>query len=166
MSVELRMQYYEEDSDSDGVYNSSSHQIARVLAQGDATGANSGQVKVEYVYEENEMSTKSGIKDGGYVLPPQERNNVLDVQQPTTRPQNKKKPTPRDIYDEDHYTLARNSGFDADFTDEGKHGKTKRKKKKGMITSETIIAISVILGIFAIGGVCAYIVTQRLGTVI
>ena len=160
------MQYYEEDSESDGFYNSSSHEIAMVLAQGDARGANSGQVEAEYVYEENEMSTKSGIKDGGYVLPAQERNNALDVQQPTARPQNKKKPTPRDIYDEDHYTLARNSGFDADFTDGRKHGKTKRKKKKRMLTSETIIAISVILGIFAIGGVCAYIVTQRLGIVI
>ena len=152
--------------DSDGFYNSSSHEIARVLAQGDARGANSGQVEAEYVYEENEMSTKSGIKDGGYVLPQQERNNALDVQQPAARPQNKKKPTPRDIYDEDHYTLARNSGFDADFTDGSKRGKTKRKNKKRMPTSETIIAISVILGIFAIGGICAYIVTQRLGIVI
>ena len=165
MSGELKMQYYEEDSDSDGFYNSSSHEIARVFAQGDARGTNSGQVEVEYVYEENEMSTKSGIKDGGYLLPSQNRNNSRDVQTPTTRPHNKGKPAVSDVYDEDHYTLARNSGFDADFTDGRKHGKTKRKKKKGMITSETIIAISVILGIFAIGGVCAYIVTQRLGTV-
>ena len=160
------MQYYEEDSDSDGVYNSSSHQIARVLAQGDATGANSGQVKVEYVYEENEMSTKSGVKDGGYLLPAQNRNNSRDVQPPTTQPHNKRNPTVRDVYDEDHYTLARNSGFDADFTDGSKRGKRKRKKKNRMPKSETIIVISVILGIFAIGGVCAYIVTQSLGVVI
>ena len=160
------MQYYEEDSESDGIYNSSSHEIARALAQGDANCANSGQVEVEYVYEENEMSTKSGVKDGGYLLPPQNRNDSLDVQTPTTRPHNKKKPTVSDVYDEDHYTLARNSGFDADFTDGSKRGKTKRKNKKRMPTSETIIAISVILGIFAIGGICAYIVTQRLGIVI
>ena len=118
------MQYYEEDSDSGGIYNSSSHEIARVLAQGGARSTDSGQVEVEYVYEENEMSTKSGVKDGGYLLPPQNRNDSLDVQTPTTRPHNKKKPTVSDVYDEDHYTLARNSGFDADFTDGSKNGKT------------------------------------------
>ena len=161
MSDELKMQYYEEDEDSDGVYNSSTHDIARVLNQGDARGSSSGQVEAEYVYDDNEMSSQPGVIDGGYLLPSQDRNNACDVEQPTTRPHNKKKPTVSDVYDEDHYALARNSGFDSNFTNGSKQGNKKQKKKKIFI-----ITISVILGMFAIGGAGAYIVTLTLGIVI
>ena len=166
MSDELKMQYYEEDEDPDGFYNSSAYDIARVLNQGDARGSSSGQVEAEYVYDDNEMSSQPGVIDGGYVLPPQDRNNACDVEQPTTRSHNKKKPTARDIYDEDHYTLARNSGFDLNFANGSKHGKTKREKKNRLLTSQNIIAISIICGVFTIGGVCTYILTLRLGIVI
>ena len=155
------MQYYEEDEDPDGFYNSSVHDIARVLNQGGARGSSSGQVEAEYVYDDNEMSSQPGVIDGGYVLPPPDRSNARDVEQPTTRPHNKKKPTVSDVYDEDHYALARNSGFDSNFTNESKHGSKKQKQKKRII-----IAISVILGMFVIGGVGAYIVTLYLGIVI
>ena len=159
------MYYYQNNEDQDGFYNSTAHEITRAINQGGVKGSDGGQVECEYVYEENKKDhsppSKPYTTDGEYVLSPQDR----DTEQ-IRRPRNERKPTVSDIYDEDHYTLARNSGFDADFTDGGKHGKRKRKKKKGMITSETIIAISVILGIFAIGGVCAYIVTQGLGIVI
>ena len=155
------MQYYEEDEDPDGFYNSSVHDIARVLNQGDARGSSSGQVQAEYLYDDNEMSSQPAVIDGGYVLPPQDRNNACDVEQPATRPHNEKKPTVSDVYDEDHYALARNSGFDSNFTNGTKHGNKKPKKKKRIF-----IAISVILGMFAIGGVGAYIVTLTLGIVI
>ena len=158
MSDELKMQYYEEDEDPDGVYNSSTHDIARVLNQGGARGSSSGQVEAEYVYDDNEMSSQPGVIDGGYVLPPQDRNNARDVEQPTIRPN---RPTVSDVYDEDHYALARNSGFDSNFKNGGKHGNKKQKKKKRII-----IAVSVILGMFAIGGGGAYIVTLTLGIVI
>ena len=155
------MQYYEKDKDPDGFYNSSAHDIAKVLNQGDARGSSSGQVEAEYVYDDNEKPSQPGAIDGGYVLPRQDRSNACDVEQPTTRPHNKKKPTVSDVYDEGHYALARNSGFDSNFTNGSKHGNKKQKKKKRII-----IAISVILGMFAIGGVCAYIVTLTLGIVI
>ena len=156
------MQYYKEDNDADGFYNSSSYEISRVLNQGSAKGSSRGQVDAEYVYEQNGNSSKSVIKDGGYLLPPHDANNSISIQQNILQPHNKRKPTASDVYDEDHYTLARNSGFGSDFTDGSKHGKTKREKKKKLLTSKTIITISVIIGIFAIGGVCAYIVTRRL----
>ena len=155
------MQYYEKDKDPDGFYNSSAHDIAKVLNQGDARGSSSGQVEAEYLYDDNEMSSQPAVIDGGYVLPPQDRNNAGDVEQPATRPHNKKKPAVSGVYDEDHYALARNSGFDSNFTNGSKHGNKKQKNKKRII-----IAISVILGMFAIGGVCAYIVTLTLGIVI
>ena len=160
MSDELKV-YYEKDEDPDGFYNSSVHDIARVLNQGEATGSSRGQVEAEYVYDDNEMSSQPGAIDGGYVLPPQDRKNARDVEQPTTRPQNKKKPNVSDVYDEGNYTLARNSGFDYNFTNGGKHGSKKQKKKKRII-----IAISAILVMFAIGGAGAYIVTLTLSIVI
>ena len=147
-------------------YHSSFHDIARVLNQGDARGSSSGQVQAEYVYDDNEMSSQPGVIDGGYVLPPQDRNNACDVEQPTTRPHNKKKPNVSDIYVEDHYTLARNSGFDLNFANGSKHRKTKSGKKNRLLTSQNIIAISIICGVFAIGGVCTYILTLRLGIII
>ena len=161
MSDELKMKYSEEDEEPDGFYNSSVHDIARVLNQGDAKGSRSGQVEAEYVYDDNEMSSQPVVIDGDYVLPPQDRNNACDVEQPATRPHNKKKTTVSDVYDEDHYALARNSGFDSNFTNGSKHGNKKQKKRKRII-----IAISVILGMFAIGGAGAYIVTVTLGIVI
>ena len=166
MSDALKMQCYEEDEDPDGFYNSSVHDIARVLTQGDARGSSPGQLESEYVNDDNEMSSQPGAIDGGYVLPPQDRNNAFDVEQPTTRPHNKKKPSVSDIYDEDHYTLARNSGFGLNFANGSKHGKTKSGKKNRLLTSQNIIAISIICCVFAIGGVCAYILTIRLGIVI
>ena len=50
MSDELKMQYYEEDEDSDGLDNPSFHDIAGVLNQGDARGSSSGQVEAETVH--------------------------------------------------------------------------------------------------------------------
>ena len=161
MSDELKMQYYEEDEDPDGFWHSSIHNIARVLNQGDAIGPSSGQVETPNVYEESEMSSQSGITDGGYVLPPPDRNNSRDVEQPTIRLHNKRKPVVGDVYDEDYYTLARNFGFDFDFTNGSKHG-----NKQQITKNRTIISISVILGMFATGGVCTYVVTLTLGIVI
>ena len=131
----------------------------------------SGHVQAEYMYEEgkkgNIPSSKPGVNDGGYVLPQVHGNGAPEwfqqwFQQPTIRGHNKINRASSDNYDEDHYTLARNSGFNFDSTDESKHGNTKAEKKKGGLSSKTLIAIFFIFVMFVIGGVCAYIVMQRL----
>ena len=116
------MYYYQNDHILDDSYNSAGHD-------------HHGQVQAEYVYEEiktgNLPPSKPGVRDGGYMLPTHGGNGAPEIQQPTIRPHNKRKPAVSDIYDENHYSLARNSGFDFDSTDGKKHGKTNDKMKKG-----------------------------------
>ena len=50
-------------------------------------------------------------KDDEYVLSPQDRDDS-----PEYRPSKENEGHEQDIYDEDHYTLARNSGFGKDFS--------------------------------------------------
>ena len=52
-----------------------------------------------------------------YVLPPQDRGDA-----PEMRPSKTEIRNAEDIYDEDHYTLARNSGFGKDFSPKAEKG--------------------------------------------
>ena len=52
-----------------------------------------------------------------YVLPPQDRDDTPEI-----RPSKIENRNVEDIYDEDHYTLARNSGFGKDFSPKAKKG--------------------------------------------
>lgn len=52
-----------------------------------------------------------------YVLPPQDRGDA-----PEMRPSKTEKRNVEDKYDEDHYTLARNSGFGKDFSSKAEKG--------------------------------------------
>lgn len=159
------MYYYQNNEDQDGYYNSTAHEITRAINQGGVKGSDGGQVECEYVYEENKKNhspqSKPYTTDGEYVLSPQDR----DTEQ-IRRPRNERKPTVSDIYDEDHYTLARNSGFDFRSKETSKDVRENTQKKKGFFTSKNLMIISLIFGILGIGGICAVIVIRRQGTVI
>ena len=163
------MYYYQKSGDEDGFYNTPDHQIRGAINHGGVNGVGGGQVASEYVYEENGMSqlfsTKPHIKDGGYLLPKQDANNAPDILQSTISPQNKKKSTVSDIYDEDHYTLARNSGFDFDANDDMNHAETNGSTKNGLLFSKNLVIIGIVCGIFAMGGVCIYLDIQSKGTI-
>ena len=62
------------------------------------------------------MNDPQAIPDE-YVLPPQDRCDA-----PEMRPSKTEKRNVEDIYDEDHYTLARNSGFGKDFSPKAEKG--------------------------------------------
>ena len=107
-----------------------------------------------------------------YVLSPQDRKNVPTIQEPTIRTHTKKTATISDIYDEDHYTLARNSGiltdhpsvFQGDANQKSADATNNEKNKKGIFSSKNLMIVALIFGSFAIGGVCAYIVMSRQGS--
>ena len=166
----LGMYYYQNNEDQDGFYNSTAHEITRVINQGGVKGSDGRQVECEYVYEENKKNhsppSKTYTTDGEYVLSPQDRDNTNDITEQVRRPRNERKPTASDIYDEDHYTLARNSGFDFGSKDTSKGARTNDQKKKGLFTSKNLMIFSLILGILGIGGICAFIVIRRQGTII
>ena len=74
------------------------------------------QASSEYVYEDDKISNliPSGnylTHDDEYVLSPQDRDDT-----PEYRPRKENEGHEQDIYDEDHYALARNSGFGKDFS--------------------------------------------------
>ena len=62
------------------------------------------------------MNDPKAIPDE-YVLPPQDRGDA-----PEMRPSKTEKRNVEDKYDEDHYTLARNSGFGKDFSSKAEKG--------------------------------------------
>ena len=144
----LEMYYYQDNGDPDRFYNSPGH----------------------------EPSTQPYIRDGGYVLPKPDRNVAFGNQQPPMRPKDTKKATAGDTDDEtyDGYTLARNSGILTDFpttdqndtNDQNRNGKTNEKTKKGLSTLEKLMICFLIFLILAMGGVCAYVVMRRQGTII
>ena len=63
------------------------------------------------------MNGPKGIEKDEYVLPPQDRGDA-----PEMRPSKTENRKVEDIYDEDHYTLARNSGFGKDFSSKAEKG--------------------------------------------
>ena len=142
------MYYYQDNGDPDRFYNSPGH----------------------------EPSTQPYIRDGGYVLPKPDRNVAFGNQQPPMRPKDTKKATAGDTDDEtyDGYTLARNSGTLTDFpttdqddtNDQNRNRKTNENTKKGLSTLEKLMVAFLIFLILAMGGVCAYVVMRRQGTVI
>ena len=95
-----------------------------------------------------------------YVLPPQDRNDAPEI-----RPRKVEKGSGQDVYDEDHYTLARNSGFGKDFVNSSVNSlsvpnDTSDKKK---LKRTHIIIICLIVVILGIGGGLAYLLIDRIG---
>ena len=119
----------------------------------------------EYIYESNEDSNATPGRNfhtygDEYALPPQDREDT-----PGIRPQKEKKRNVQDIYDEGHYTLARNSGFDQDFrTSKLKNSKVVEHQSKHRVLKKShMVGFGVILVLFAIGGVIAYVMIDRIG---
>ena len=108
------MNYYEKDEDPDGLFHSPAHTIRAAINRGVAKGPRVGEDEFEYVYEENSLDhsslSKPDITGHVYVLPPQNKKNASTIQEPTIRTHVKTTAIISDIYDKDHYTLARNSG--------------------------------------------------------
>ena len=63
------------------------------------------------------MNVPKVVEKDEYVLPPQDRGDT-----PEMRPSKTGNQKVEDIYDEDHYTLARNSGFGKDFSSKAEKG--------------------------------------------
>ena len=119
----------------------------------------------EYIYESNEDSNATPGRNihtnsDEYALPPQDREDTPEI-----RPQKEKKGNVQDIYDEDHYTLARNSGFDQDFsTSVVKNSKVVEHQSKHRVLKQShMVGFGVILVLFAIGGVIAYVMIDQKG---
>ena len=119
----------------------------------------------EYITESNKgynatPSRNNHANGDEYILPPQDRENTPEI-----RPHKEKKENVQDIYDEGHYSLARNSGFDKDFsTSVAKHSKVvEHQSTHRMQKSSHLIVVSAILVLFAIGGVIAYVMIDRTG---
>ena len=126
---------------------------------------NTKQASSEYIYEGDKGSTSIATPDyyvegDDYVLPPQDRDDAPEV-----RPRKSEKGTVQDIYDEDHYTLARNSGFGKDFGNSAVNNPSEPNNapcKKTTTCTHTII-ICFILAILGIGSVLVYVLIDRLG---
>ena len=168
------MYYYEKDEDPDGFYNTPAHTIREAINRSVVKGPRVGEEEFKYIYDENSLghSSSSDFTGDVYVLSPQDRKNVPIIQEPTIRTHTKKTATISDIYDEDHYTLARNSGiltdhpsvFQGDANQKSADATNNEKNKKGIFSSKNLMIVALIFGSFAIGGVCAYIVMSRQGS--
>ena len=124
------------------------------------------EVGSEYIYESDKGSTSFTTHDydvegDDYVLPPQDRNCALEI-----RPRKTEKRDEHDIYDEDHYSLARNSGFKKNFvnssvnTPSGPNDKPVQKKLKW--TSIIIICL-IVVAMLGFGGALSYVMIDRIG---
>ena len=97
------------------VYHTPQYKI-EALSRNGQLHKNTQQGGSEYLYEASNgpnspPSRSYRGKDDAYVLPPQDRGHTPEI-----RPRNAEKQKIDDIYDDGHYTLARNSGFDKDFS--------------------------------------------------
>ena len=123
------------------------------------------QASLEYSYEDGKGSISNTfdnyyVESNDYVLPPQDRNDTQEV-----RPRKSEKGKEQDIYDEDHYTLARNSGFGNDF---GKSAVDNPSELNNAPCKKTIkcthmIIICLILVMLGIGSVLIYVLIDRIG---
>ena len=122
----------------------------------------------EYIYESNEDSNATpghNIHTNGdeYVLPAQDREDTPEI-----RPQKEKKGNVQDIYDEGHYSLARNSGFDKDFSKSvlrTTSTKSEQQVEQKMLKRSHLIIICVIIIVFSIGGILSYVLIDQIGKI-
>ena len=122
------------------------------------------QASSEYVYEDDKVSNLIPSEnylnhDDEYVLSPQDRDDT-----PEYRPRKEHKGHEKDIYDEDHYALARNSGFGKDFSTSVVRKSTvfNSQPKEKMLWRTRIIIISVILVLFVVDGLLSYVLIERI----
>ena len=105
------------------VYHTPQYKI-EALSRNGQLGKNTQEPTSEYLYEDSNgpswlPSRSHSGKDDAYILPPQNGGHTPEI-----RPRDAEKRNIEDMYDEGHYSLARNSGFDNDFS---------RKRDKGNV---------------------------------
>ena len=103
------------DENQYGYYNTPAYKISNAINQAGVKGASEIHGDFEYMYEANSVghfsTTNPYITEDDYVLPPQDRNTEAYNKQPAMRKPKTRKPIVTDIYDEDHYTLAKTREF-------------------------------------------------------
>ena len=102
-----------------GWYNTPKYQIQRVLVTVQERDLDRGQSQSEYLYEEEAtcylQSSKTCDIDDEDTATPEDENGTENASWTALRQTNRSKALIEDVYDENHYALARNSGFDASF---------------------------------------------------
>lgn len=129
---------------------------------------NAEEESSNYIYQNDKGSTSSSthdyyVKGDDYVLPPQDRNQALEI-----RPRKAEKGNKDYLYD--NYTIAHNSGFGKDSgissvnTPSGTNDKpTQRKLKK---CTHIIMICLIVIAMLGFGGGLAYALIDRIGKAI
>ena len=117
----MNMRHNNDPSYTGDVYHTPHYKI-NAITRNHGLNPDAKQASLEYSYEDGKGSTSNTfynyyVENDDYVLPPQDRNDTQEV-----RPRKSEKGKEQDIYDEDHYTLARNSGFGKDFSSKAEKG--------------------------------------------
>ena len=102
--------------DQYGLYNSSQYEIEEIMGTVLERNSDKELGQSEYLYEDETACDLSipqnyDVEDI-YLVPPNDEKNTQDAFATTQR----QKSLVEDIYDEDHYSLARNSGFPINFS--------------------------------------------------
>ena len=161
------MRHNNDPSYTGEVYHTPQYKI-NALSRKHGLNTDAKQASSDYIYEDGEDPRSNTfnnyhVENDDYVLPPQDRKDAPEV-----RPQKSEKGKDQDIYDEDHYTLARNSGFEKDFGNSAVNNSCESKNKpcKKMIKCTHMIIICLIIALLGIGGVLAYVMIERKGRIL
>ena len=106
--------------DQYGLYNSSQYEIEEIMGTVIERNLDKELGHSEYLYEDEaacDLSIPQNYDiDDVYLVTPNDGNNAQDAFATAIRPTKRQKSLVEDIYDEDHYSLARNSGFPTSFS--------------------------------------------------
>ena len=106
--------------DQYGLYNSSQYEIEEIMGTVIERNLDKELGHSEYLYEDEaacDLSISQNYDiDDIYLVTPNDEKNAQDPLATAIRPTKRQKSLVEDIYDEDHYSLARNSGFPTSFS--------------------------------------------------
>ena len=146
------------------VYHTPQYKI-EALSRNGQLGKNTQEPTSEYLYEDSNgpswlPSRSHSGKDDAYILPPQNGGHTPEI-----RPCDAEKRNIEDMYDEGHYSLARNSGFRKDFSkpEKGDSKVSKTGKESKALSRTHLIIILIVFMMLAIGGILAYVLIDRIG---
>ena len=158
------MRHNNDPSYTGDVYHTPHYKI-NAITRNHGLNPDAKQASLEYSYEDGKGSTSNTfynyyVENDDYVLPPQDRNDTQEV-----RPRKSEKGKEQDIYDEDHYTLARNSGFGNDFGKSAVNNSSEPKNAPYKKTTKCthMIIICLILVMLGIGSILVYVLIDRIG---
>ena len=166
------MSFKEQESNPNEVYFTPQSKIDAMARRGELE-LDIVQRESEYVYDTDEgsnvPSSNSSYTHDEHVLPLQDRTTNDNTTQPTMRLPRATKQVVQDIYDEDHYCLARNSGcltdgpLNSTERADGHYARIKfNTPKRGMLKTIMII-LGIVFIISTISGIAAYLMISRQG---